>query len=109
MLSKKYRLTKRGSFTYVYNKGERKFDSLMGLVFVRGKVKKIGFSVPNKIGKAIVRNKLKRRMRAIVREKLSNILPAQVVFTLKEGSSRLEYNDLKNIVHKLLTKSKLIS
>lgn len=108
MLAKKYRLTKRGSFTYVYNKGEKKFDSLVGLVFVKSKARKIGFSVPNKIGKAVVRNKLKRRMRAIIREKLSNIIPVQAVFTLKEGSDKLEYRDLKKVVCKLLIRAKLL-
>jgi len=108
MLSKPYRLTKRGSFTFLYNKGERKSTSLAGLVFLCGKVKKIGFSVPNKVGKAVVRNRLKRQMRAIVREYLPRIRPAQAVFTLKPESDKLSYGELKKTVENLLRRAKLI-
>jgi len=108
MLSKINRLTKRGSFTFVYNKGERKALSLVGLVFIKSKAKRIGFSVPNKVGKAVVRNRLKRQMRAIVRERVSKIAPCQAVFTLKAGADKLSFSELSKNVDNLLRRSKLV-
>jgi len=109
MLKKQYRLTKRGSFTYVYNKGARKFDRLVGLVFVPSKNLKIGFSVPNKVGKSVKRNRLKRQLRAIVRLTIHRIAPAQVVFTLKPGADQLSYAQLQKTLNDLLYKAKLLA
>jgi len=108
MLSKQYRLTKRGSFTYVYNKGFRQRIGLVSLVYVSSKNIRIGFSVPNKVGKACVRNKLKRQMRAIVKNLLFKMLPAQIVFTLKEESDKLSFRELEQKISELLVKAKLM-
>jgi len=109
MLPKLNRLTKRGSFTFLYNKGERKSLPLVGLVFIKSKAKKIGFSVPNKVGKAVVRNKIKRQMRAIVRELLPRISPCQAVFTLKAGADKLGHSEFKKSVENLLRRSNLLT
>ncbi|MCL2847677.1 MAG: ribonuclease P protein component [Firmicutes bacterium] len=107
MLSKQYRLTKRGSFTYVYNKGLRQSRGLVALVYVPSKNLKVGFSVPNKVGKAVVRNRLKRQMRAIVRGLLPNIKTAQIVFTLRQESDKLSFRGLEQKVTELLVRAKL--
>ena len=109
MLSKQYRLTKRGSFTYVYNKGARSSRGVVSLTFVKSKAgTKIGFSVPNKVGKANVRNKLKRQMRAIVRDCIKLVLPSQIVFSLRLGASDLSFKELKQKINELLTRAKLV-
>jgi len=108
MLKKCYRLTKRGSFTYVYNKGARASRPLLGLVFVPAKNLRIGFSVPNKVGKAVVRNLLKRRLRAYVRSILPQIRPAQIVITAKPDADKLTYSELTATVRELLLKAKLL-
>ena len=108
MLKHINRLTKRGSFTYVYNKGERKSARLLSLVFVPGKNLKIGFSVPNKIGKATVRNRVKRRLRAIVREFVPGIRPAQIVITARSGAEAMAFLELKTDVRGLFERTKLL-
>jgi len=110
VLSKQYRLTKRGSFSYVYNKGARSNRGVVSLTFVKSKsgTVRVGFSVPNKVGKANIRNKLKRQMRAIVREVVSKVNSAQIVLSLRAGASDLTFNDLKQKVLELLAKARLI-
>ena len=107
MLKRCYRLTKRGSFTYLYNKGERKSDRLLSLVFISGKNLKVGFSIPNKIGKAHVRNLLKRRLRAYVRGSIPYLRPAQIVISARPGAQELTYLELCKSVKELFTKAKL--
>jgi len=108
MLAKQYRLTKRGSFTYLYNRGERKSRGPISLVFLgSGKTKKIGFSVPNKVGKAHVRNLLKRRLRAIVRQQLPRIKSAQIILCARAEADKLGFVELRCIVQGLLTKAGL--
>lgn len=107
MLNKKFRLIKRGSFTYVYNKGERKSDKLLSLIFVPSKSLKIGFSVPNKVGNAVKRNQVKRRLRAIVRNFIPLLKPVQCVIAAKDGAAGLSYAELNETVEELFKRAKL--
>lgn len=107
MLAKKYRLTKRGSFRYVYNKGERFSCGILNIVFVKGKSLKIGFSVSNKVGHAVKRNKLRRRLRAIFRELAPSLNAAQIVVVAKPSAAEVSFDCLKNEVVRLLKKSAL--
>ena len=62
----------------MYKKGETARGKHFTLVFVRGKdAPRIGVSVGNKVGHAVVRNKLKRRIRAVIGSKIprNNALP----------------------------------
>ena len=108
MLNKSNRLTKRGSFTYVYNRGERKSRPPLSVVFVPAKQVRVGFSVPNKVGKAHVRNLLKRRLRSMVRELMPQIRSAQIVIAAKLGAEQLSYTELCKIVRELLVRARLL-
>jgi RNase P protein component len=69
---------------------------------------KIGFSVNNKIGKAVVRNKVKRRMRAIMQKYVDRIKPCQAVFIASVGVDQLSYASLCKQIHKCLVKAELL-
>lgn len=108
MLAKKYRLTKHGSFNYVYRHGNVCRSGPITLTACRGgKGVKIGFSVPNKIGKATVRNKLKRRMRALMSEKTDLLLPSQIVISAGKGANEKTYRELESALNGLIKKSGL--
>lgn len=109
MLPKNNRLTKNGSFGYVYKNGARSHCRTLTLLFVENSNEsvRVGFSVNNKIGKAIVRNKVKRRMRAIVRDKVKFLKGCQCVFVAKQGIDELEYEELSCQIDKLFTKAGL--
>lgn len=109
MLSKKFRLTKHGSFNYVYRKGASVHSSSMVISFVPHKsVLKVGFSVSNKIGKAYVRNLVKRRMRSIVGEVLPVFNCCQMVIIAKKGIEELDFWQLKKEINRLLLKANII-
>ena len=113
MLPKSNRLKKRKEFAYIYKKGKRFNSKNLSLIETESKLNltKIGFSVSNKIGKAVVRNKIKRQLRFIVRKQLNNLrihqnfvliahptivecdfskIEAEVIYLLKKGNL---YND----------------
>ena len=96
MLAKKYRLVKRGSFSYVYRNGKRCSTALITMQFIKSGSLKIGFSVSNKVGKACVRNLIKRRLRAISRELLPSVKGKfQIVFVAKNDIVNADFKQIK--------------
>ena len=109
MLPLRHRLTKNGSFNYLYAHGNRQSAKKVKLNFIRSKAGiKVGFSVSNKVGKAVVRNLVKRRMRAIVSSVLSNIKPCQAVFVASVGIDELTFEELQSQMLICLRKAGLI-
>ena len=73
------------------------------MLFVPSNAVKIGFAVSNRIGKAVVRNLVKRRLRAILRENLHLIkVKGQIVFVAKEGIETMEYREIESEVKRLI-------
>ena len=111
MIAKKNRLKKNRHFNYIYKKGERVFGKHINLCFLKTKFQpfKVGFSVSNKIGKSTVRNKVKRRMREIVRLNFNKIKsPHNLIFVAKEGIEKLTYKEIESEILFLLKRADLI-
>ncbi len=102
MLSKRYRLRKRGSFSYVRVHGTRRSESCISFVYIPGRCKRIGIVVSNKIGKAVKRNLVKRRMRGAAAELIDSIRNGQMVFSAKPGIEKLTYAEIKTRMENLL-------
>ena len=110
MLSSENRLKKRKEFAYLYNHGEAKHTQHLTMVYIPTKFRavKIGFSVTKKIGKAFVRNRVKRILRAVTREFVGN-LPDNynIVFIAKSGIENLHYQEIKSQMAMLINKSNI--
>ncbi len=105
MLKKRYRLRKRGSFAYVRTHGTKYNDRYLTLGVVRGNCKLVGFVVSNKIGKAVKRNLVKRRMRGAVRELWTSIGSGQYIFSARTGITELGYAEIKERISALIAKA----
>ena len=106
MLKKNYRLTKHGSFGFVYHKGENKASAAFSLFYVKSTSRKVGFSVSNKLGKATVRNKLRRRMRAIVKDLLP-LKKYQIVLVARQKAGEMSFDELKQDITRLVNLANL--
>ena len=101
-----HRLKKNKQFSYIYKKGLRKSTKYLTLFKTESKFKcyKIGFSVSKKIGKANVRNKIKRRMKEIVR---INQFPkdySNYVLMAKEGIQNLSFLEIEKEIKEIFNK-----
>ncbi len=100
-----HRLKKNSQFSYIYKKGERISTDNFTLFVVKSRFEcyKIGFSVNKKIGKAHIRNKLKRRLREIVRK--TNVPNFRnYVLMAREGAEKLEFKNLEKEIKRLFEK-----
>ena len=78
MIKKENRLTKDKEFDNVWQNGQASFDKTLGVKMVKNdlKISRLGILVGTKVSKkAVLRNKIKRRLRKIVRAQFEEIKP----------------------------------
>ena len=71
-------------------------------------VYRFGICVSKKLGNAVLRNKLKRRIKDIIDKSKLHFLSKDYIIVLKKGASIISYNDLKEDIIVLLKKSNRI-
>jgi len=112
MLAKPYRLTKDKDFERLAREGRAVYGGELMLKWRLNNLKqsRFGFVVSKKVDKrAVVRNKIKRRLRAVVRENLSKIRPGYDVMILTRSEIKnLTFMQLKNKIDDLLIRAKLL-
>ena len=111
MLPKQNRLKKRTEFQYSYKHGQTKNFKEFSLVCFKRKDKllRIGFSVSKKVGKAVVRNKVKRQMRAVVNNNIKNINRGyNLIFVAHSTICELSFAQIKDKINKALKTCNLI-
>lgn len=107
MLQKENRLKKRKEFKYIYGTGKSVYSKYITIVFTPTKLEhcKVGFSVSKKIGKAYERNKVKRRLREIIRLNFNQLNGKyNYIIVAKTGIVVLNFNELKDELLQLINK-----
>ena len=104
-------LKKNKEFKKVYNNGKSYVSRNLVLYVLQTPEKdfnKYGLSVSKKVGNAVVRNKLKRRMREIIREfEKKDFKAYDIVFIARNPAAKLDYQELRRDIKKLFKKANL--
>ncbi len=113
MLKKENRLKKQKDFERVFKQGKYCKQDLIFLRVEKNdvKVSRFGFIVSKKVSKkAVVRNKVKRRMREVIKKRLLCIEKGiDVVLSAIPGLEEKSFNETETMINKALEKLKIIS
>lgn len=109
MLPKRYRLRDNRDFSRVFRQGKsvaNRFFVCYTLDNSQVDEFRVGFSVSKKIGKAVVRNRVKRRMREAVRLMKDDIKEHQDIVLIARIPSRdLAFSEVKASISALFAKA----
>lgn len=104
------RLRRNSDFQRVRREGKFHASPLMVLAFLQNELdhSRFGFVVSKRLGKAVRRNKIKRRMREAIRLQLPHLKPGfDVVLIARQPINRASYTQIEQDLANLLTKSDL--
>jgi ribonuclease P protein component len=110
-MQRHYRLRRNSDFQLIWQQGEFFSSTLMVLGFRENNLdnSRFGFVVSKKLGKAVQRNKIKRRMREAVRLRLEQIKPGyDLILIARQPINRASYPEIEQALNYLLRKSGLL-
>lgn len=103
-MERQYRLQKNRAFQYVYRRGHSVACHDLVMLLAKGRELKIGFSVSKKVGNAVTRNKVKRRLRECVRPCMGDLKTGLYVIVARPSAANATFRSLQKDVLYLLKK-----
>lgn len=108
MLKQENRLKKRKDFAYIYRRGRSFASRRVAINYAKSRNMDellVGFSVSKKIGNAVVRNRVKRKMREIVRQNLHSIpCGYRIIFNGRIAIAKSSYSEISDDILYLIRK-----
>lgn len=114
------RLRSPRDFERVRRRGRHISGALLSLTYARRETRekepdpatnaptRVGFSVSKRVGGAVERNRVKRRLRESVRRRLAALAPGwDVIITARSGAAQAEYAALDTALTEALTRARL--
>jgi ribonuclease P protein component len=102
---KSSRLLKHADFQAVYQEGRKQFSGNLALFFRErndGAGPRVGFAVGKVLGGAVERNRIRRRMRAAVQRRLTDLArPVDVVLHPRKSVLNLDFSRLDQEIRQL--------
>lgn len=106
-----YSLKRNKEFRRVYNKGRSAVTRTLVMTHLttgRDDIR-IGFAVGKKIGNAVTRNRVKRRLREAITPLLPEITPGcRLIFIARSAITEVSFKEIESTVRRLLQKAGLL-
>ena len=103
-MEKQYRLKKNRAFQYVYRRGHSAACRDLVMLRAKGRELKVGFSVSKKVGNAVTRNRVKRRLRECFRPCIGDVKTGLYVIVARPSAAKATFQSLQKDMRYLLRK-----
>jgi ribonuclease P protein component len=106
------RLKNPRDFSLVYSQGRPRFGKYVVVSSLPTdlEVSRVGFAVSKKVGNAVTRNRIKRRLRAIIQEVAPNVEPGfDLVIGAKRSCVEVDFAQLRADLFRVLQGSNLLT
>lgn len=106
------RLRERNRFAQVRQEGRCWTEALVVLCVLPNQLpySRFGFSVSKRVGKAVVRNRVRRRMREAIRLRQAQIAPGfDVVFIARPAAAQATYAEIARACERILRRAELMA
>ncbi|MEA4999215.1 MAG: ribonuclease P protein component [Candidatus Limiplasma sp.] len=101
-MQQQHRLSRNRQFSYVYRRGAKASNKDLTLLYVKNTQQRVGFSVSKKVGCAVKRNLVKRRLRECVRARLPELKAGLYVIVAHPGAAEKTFAQLDRSLEALL-------
>jgi ribonuclease P protein component len=111
VLPRRLRLRRAQDFERVHRHGKTWSNRLVAIGVLPNDFdhNRFGFIVVRQLGSAVIRNRIKRRLRAVVRQQLDDLRPGyDVVIIARKPAAQADFQALSGAVSKLLERARLI-
>jgi ribonuclease P protein component len=105
------RLRKNYEFKFVYGKGKVYSNNILVLYIIENNAdyNRVGFSVSKKVGKSVIRNKVRRKIKECYRLNSSNIKKGyNMVFVSRVRAKDANYNEIDKAMLSLFRKCQIL-
>ena len=105
---RRFRLGSNRNYRTVYRRGKSRSNRTLVLVYLKSSGLKIGFSVSGKLGNAVTRNRVRRRMREDARLLRDRLAPGKYIFMARQPAVTASHERLTRDMVSLLEGAGLI-
>lgn len=110
-MKRRHRLADKARFRQVRQQGASQAHPLVVLCYLKNEetVSRSGFSVSKRIGKAVARNRARRRLSEAVRSLWDMVTPGwDLVWVARPGVNEATFTDLQSACARLLRRARLL-
>ena len=108
-LGRRFSLGRNKQYAYVYRKGKSFPGKRIVLVYLKARDLKVGFSVSSKVGNAVTRNRLRRRMTEDFRMLRPSLPAGKYIFVARQAAAGADSAAMGREMRRILEKAQLLS
>lgn len=111
-MKKRFRIRNHLEFQRLYQEGRSFANKAAVLYVMQGKcaTARVGFAAGRKLGKAVVRNRVKRRMREAVRQLWPQVRPGvELLVIARAGALAMDFVEIRRRIADLLQRARVLA